>query len=303
MRGRSLTRFASGLVSLLLFAWCAGGETHSGGGPVRPGAARGVAPAGSLQDGVFESLEQALRSPERVRRLVLQSEDPRMRRLPPGLGAMINLEALEMSCLENLRELPEEIGGLRKLQELIIDNGNGCSMNVTLPRSLGRLENLRVLRLYGALDAREVGAGGPTRAPRGKALPASLADLRRLEELDLGRNGIRSLPPQVASLRRLKKLGLDYNDIRELPSFVGGLTRLEELSLNSNGGVALPQSLAALKGLRLFMGNNRLTLREQQRLRARFPHAVFSFENEFDDDAANEQPRGPRARPRRGRTR
>jgi Leucine-rich repeat (LRR) protein len=221
-----------------------------------------------------------------------------MRHLPARLGELVNLEALELSCLEKLEDLPEEIGRLRKLEELIIDNGNGCTMNVSLPRSIGRLSSLRVLRLYGALDASETGEDGTERRGRSKRLPDTLADLQSLEELDLGRNGLRAVPPQVASLRRLRKLALDYNAIHEIPSFVGDLTSLRELSLHSNGGVRLPASLARLKGLRVSLGNNKLTLREQRRLRASFPNAVFSFKNEYDDDTANEQPR-PKARRRR----
>jgi hypothetical protein len=275
----------------------AGGSTAAR--PFSPDARR-VASHESLQeDGAFDSLEQALRSPEKVRRLAIQGGDAEMRHLPAGLGTLVNLEALELSCLENLEDLPEEIGGLGKLRELVIDNGNGCSMNVALPRSIGRLADLRVLRLYGALDGRDAGSEDPARPPARKPLPDTLADLQRLEELDLGRNGIGSVPPQVASLRGLKKLGLDYNEIRELPSFVGELKNLEELSLNSNGGVRLPPSLSGVKGLKVFMGNNRLTLREQKSLRARFPSAVFSFENEYDDDSANQEP--PKARARRGR--
>jgi hypothetical protein len=280
-----LSRFTVGLLTLCVFAACL----------VEAGARRP-----SLQeDGAFDSLEQALRSPEKVRRLTLQQEDAAMKHLPAGLGTLVNLEALELACLENLEDLPEEIGRLSKLKELVIDNGNGCSMNVSLPRSIGRLTNLRVLRLYGALDGRDVGAEDSARAGRTKRLPDTLADLRGLEELDLGRNGIRSVPPQVASLRGLKKLSLDYNAIREVPSFVGELKSLEELSLNANGGARLPQSLAGLKGLKVFMGNNRLTLAAQKALRARFPRAVFSFENEYDDDAANQEP--PKPRGRRGR--
>jgi len=274
-----------GLLCAHLFAGCAGVVT-----------ARGL-----RQEGVFESLEEALRTPAKVRRLAVQTEDQQMRHLPARIGELVNLEALELSCLEKLEDLPEEIGRLGKLEELIIDNGNGCSMNVSLPRSIGRLARLRVLRLYGALDATETGEDGTERRGRSKSLPATLANLQSLEELDLGRNGLRAVPPQVASLRRLRKLGLDYNNIREIPSFVGDLPNLRELSLHSNGGVRLPPSLARLKGLTISLGNNRLTLREQRRLRASFPAAVFSFENEYDDDTANEQParRSPRARRRR----
>ena len=248
-------------------------------------------------------MEQAFRAPEKVRRLVLQNEDPELRHLPPGLGSLVNLEALEVSCLEKLEALPEEIGRLRKLEELIIDNGNGCRMNVSLPRSVGQLANLRVLRLYGALDPREDALEEQAGRARSKRLPDTVANLQRLEELDLGRNGLRSVPPQVASLRRLKRLGLDYNDIREIPAFVGDLTNLRELSLRSNRVTRLPQSLARVKGLRVFMGNNSLTLAGQRKLRGRFPNIAFSFRNEFDDSAANEVAGRPKSRARRGRRR
>jgi Leucine-rich repeat (LRR) protein len=260
---------------------------------------RGVSFKPLQQDGVFENFEQAFRSPEKVRRLVVQTDDQEMRHLPPGLGTLVNLEALELACLEKLEDLPEEIGGLRKLKELIIDNGNGCSMNVALPRSIGDLESLRVLRLYGALDGRDIGAEETSPPGQSKILPDTLGKLVQLEVLDLGRNGLRSLPPQVATLRGLKKLTLDYNDIKELPAFVSDLPNLKELSLNANGGVQLPASLSRLKGLRVFMGNNKLTLQAQRSLRARYPNATFSFENDYDDDAANQEAPRPKPKSRR----
>jgi Leucine-rich repeat (LRR) protein len=248
-------------------------------------------------EGVFDNYAQALRSPERVRRLVLTGEESAgWKRFPPGLGSLVNLEGLEMACMEKLGALPEELGQLGKLEEIVIDNGNGCAMNVSLPRSVGQLSRLRVLRLYGALDGREVGIDA--RKGKSRPLPDTLGQLQRLEELDLGRNGISTLPQTLASLRGLKKLALDYNDIHTLPASVGELTNLEELSLNANGGVRLPPSLAKRRGLKIFMGNNRLTLVAQRQLRARFPNATFSFENEYDDDAANQEAPKPR---RKGR--
>lgn len=294
MRSNFIARLSLGLLCLCLLA----GDLSSAGAQ-RPSNA----PVSFQQDQVFESFEQAFRTPEKVTRLVIQTEDPEMKHLPSGLGTLINLEALELSCLEKLEDLPDEIGKLRKLQELIIDNGNGCQMNVSLPSSIGQLENLRVLRLYGALDPRELGSEEPVPQSKIKSLPETVAQLQRLEELDLGRNGIRSVPPQVAALRNLKKLGLDYNEIREIPAFVGELKNLEELSLSSNGGVKLPQSLSNIKGLRVSMGNNALKLRDQEQLRRRFPNLVFSFENEFDDAAANEEPAKLRRKGRRQRRR
>jgi hypothetical protein len=252
---------------------------------------------------VYESLEQAFRTPDKVRHLVLKKFDPEMKHLPARLGTLINLEKLEMSCLEKLEDLPVEIGKLRKLEELIIDNGNGCQMNISVPRSIGQLENLKVLTLYGALDPREIGSEQPLRPSQIKKLPQTLGNLRNLEELELGRNGLRVVPAEIASLHKLKRLGLDYNNIRELPSSIGNLKNLRELSLRSNGGVRLPQSLAALKNLRVYLGNNYLKLKDQQKLRSRFPKIVFSFDNEFDDEAANEQPAAPKSKARRARKR
>lgn len=301
MRGIFLSSFSAGLLTLQLFAGDAAElNTRRPSVVVESRGANAARLAPSTQDeGAFDSLEKALREPEKVKRLVIQSGDMEMKHLPAGLGNLVNLESLEMACLEKLEDLPEEIGKLRKLESLVIDNGNGCSMNVKLPRSIGQLERLRVLRLYGALDGRDVGNEPSPRAAKNKALPDTLANLQSLEELDLGRNGIQGVPREVGSLRGLKKLSLDYNDIHDLPAFVGELKNLEELSLNANGGMRLPQSLAGIKGLKIYMGNNRLTLAAQKALRARFPEAVFSFENEYDDDAANQEAPKPKARRRR----
>ncbi|HEX7318214.1 MAG TPA: hypothetical protein VF297_30195 [Pyrinomonadaceae bacterium] len=294
MRKSLTAHFIIGLLSLQLVAGSVLAR-HTAGVALLRGSN-----VGARQDeGVYDNFAKALREPEKVRRLVLQGEESLgWKSFPPGLGSLVNLEGLEFACMEQLGALPDELGKLSKLEEIIIDNGNGCAMNVALPRSIGGLSNLRVLRLYGALDGRDVGGDAPSRRVKNKPIPDTLANLQKLEELDLGRNGITSLPPQVASLRGLKKLSLDYNDIRVLPDFVGELPNLEELSVNANGGVRLPPSLAKRKGLKVYMGNNRLTLVAQRQLRARFPNATFSFENEYDDDAANQEAPKPK---RKGR--
>jgi leucine-rich repeat protein SHOC2 len=230
----------------------------------------------------FDDLAKALRAPQKVTRLTLDGSESR--HLPFQLGSLVNLKELQISCWEKLEDLPNEIGKLRNLQKIIIDNGNGCLMNVTIPPSIDQLANLRVLKLYGALDPREMDPNKPI-----KALPEAITKLQNLEELDLGRNGFLSLPNQVASLKGLKILRLDYNNIREIPSFIGELNNLKELSICSNGRIALPQSLNNLKGLKVFMGNSYLTLKDQKKLRDRFPNAIFFFENEYDDAAANEE--------------
>ena len=236
----------------------------------------------------FDSFEQAFVAPEKVTTLSITKYDPAIKHLPSHLGTLINLVELDISCLENLEDLPSEIGNLKKLEKLIIDNGNGCGMNISLPESIGNLSNLKVLRLYGALDPTDLSdTNKPT--SKVKSLPGTIGKLQNLEELDLGRNRIKSIPSQIASLQKLKRLALDHNDIDELPAFVGNLKNLQELSVCDNGGIKLPTSLSNLDGLKIFMGNNNLKIKDQKKLRRLFPKATFSFENEFDDSAANEE--------------
>ena len=236
----------------------------------------------------FDNLAQALASPEKVTSLSIKEYDPNIKHLPPKLGALVNLKELEISCLENLEDIPVEIGQLKKLEKIIIDNGNGCGMNVSIPASIGELTNLKVLRLYGALDPREIGSSAaPT--SKIKPLPATIAKLQNLEELDLGRNALQTIPPEIANLKNLKKLALDANNLHDIPSFIGELKNLRELSITSNGGIKLPQSLSKLSGLKISMGDNHLKLKDQMELRRQFPSAIFDFENEYDDDAVNEE--------------
>jgi Leucine-rich repeat (LRR) protein len=237
----------------------------------------------------FDNLAQALASPERVTSLSINESVSKTKHLPRKLGALINLKELEISCLENLEDIPVELGQLKKLEKIIIDNGNGCRMNVSIPASIGELTSLKVLRLYGALDPGEIESSVPGPTAKIKLLPATIAKLQNLEELDLGRNRLQTVPPEISNLKNLKKLGLDYNNLHDIPSFIGELKNLRELSVRSNDGIKLPRSLSKVSGLRILMGNNYLKLKDQVELRRQFPGATFDFENEYDDDAANEE--------------
>lgn len=288
MKNNAIFGFAIALIALFIFAGTAA-TTHAQESPETDDFNDSPCQRFPAEQ-VFDSFAKALQTPEQVRCFAPKFEgtDLNMKRLPAGLGKLVNLEVFAFACLEQLEALPEEIGSLRKLEELIIDNGNGCGMNIRLPRSIGKLENLRILRLYGALDARDSGQAAGNRNI--KSLPDSIGDLRNLEVLDLGRNGLTAVPPAIARLSNLKTLRLEYNDLRTLPAFVGNLPNLKELSLDSNGrAVVLPASLAKLKGLKISMGNNSLKIRDQKNLRARFPKIVFAFENEFDDSSANQE--------------
>src|SRR5438874_5212752 len=119
----------------------------------------------------FDSFEQAFVAPEKVTTLSITKYDPVIKHLSSQLGTLMNLVEFDISCLENLEDLPSEIGDLKKLEKLIIDNGNSCQMNISLPESIGNLSNLKVLSLYGAIDTREIDSDKPTPPSKIKSLP------------------------------------------------------------------------------------------------------------------------------------
>ncbi|MBU1105730.1 MAG: hypothetical protein KKB51_03595 [Candidatus Riflebacteria bacterium] len=216
------------------------------------------------------------------------SDDLALKHLPSAFGSLIHLKELQIAGLEMLEDLPVEIGNLKELESIVIDNGNGSQMNISLPESIGNLTQLKTLVLYGAIDAHAF-EGENAELAKVKELPQALGKLQNLEILDLGRNGLTELPSQVASLSSLTRLSLDYNAIRELPEFVGNLKHLKYLAINSNGGTELPESLKNLKALNISIGNASLKLEEQKDLRKRFPDAIFEFSNEFEDEIINEE--------------
>ncbi len=246
-------------------------------------------------------LDSALAIPEKVIHLIIEPRDNPtsriakyydLRHLPSQIGTLVNLKILEIHCLEKLEDLPIEIGQLEKLEKLIINNGNGCVMNVSIPSSIGLLRNLKELTLYGAMDAplfiREDSINN-TKNPLSivKDIPDEISKLKNLEVLDLGRNRIAYFPPQIEYLTKLKILRFEYSAIKEIPAYISKFKDLEEIDLGKNGHVKLPDSLRELKKLKIKMADNGLTIKEQIGLKNRFPNITFDFQNDY---GGNEEP-------------
>ncbi|MHC1704995.1 MAG: leucine-rich repeat domain-containing protein [Tenuifilaceae bacterium] len=237
----------------------------------------------------LNSIDSALLYPEKVVHLTETNNYRDAKHLPSQIGLLVNLKTLELACLEELEDLPVEIGQLKKLEKLIINNGNGCIMNVSIPSSIGQLQNLRELVLYGALDASAYVQFKPqSPLTKVKKLPEEISELKNLEVLDLGRNRIDYFPTQIEYLTKLRILRLEYSDIKEIPPYISKLVNLEEINVRANGRVILPNSLGEFKALKMIMGDCELTLKDQAELRKRFPNIVFDFENEYVQ-GSNEQ--------------
>lgn len=229
--------------------------------------------------------------PDTITNLTIRSSN--VKHLPSKLGLLKNIKTLKIFCMENLTELPVEIGQLKNLEILDLNNGNGCVMNVLIPKSIGQLQNLKELILYGALDApyfARMDSIDNTINPQSinKKIPEEIGQLANLEILDLGRNRIDYFPPQIKNLTKLRILRFEYSNIKEIPSFISSLRYLEEIDIRMNGRVVLPNSLSEFKNLKILMGDCELSLKDQAELKKRFPNIIFDFENEYVQ-GSNEQ--------------
>jgi Leucine-rich repeat (LRR) protein len=84
-----------------------------------------------------------------------------------------------------------------------------------------------------------------------KAVPASLARLTALEQLDLGINGLVDIPEAVLGLSRLTSLDLHSNALPEELPRLAALTRLESLGIGyHHRWKSLPRELHALTSLK-----------------------------------------------------
>lgn len=94
------------------------------------------------------------------------------------------------------------------------------------------------------------------------SLPANLAQLTRLEVLDLGGNSLVDPLPDLSDLKRLRTLKLRANQfIAEIPQWIGNLRKLRYLDLSSNEFTgSVPGELGSLTALsHMDLSNNRLS--------------------------------------------
>ncbi len=100
-------------------------------------------------------------------------------------------------CHNQLASLPDELGTLRKLQELLLS----CNRLESLPPSCAGLKRLLVLSLS---------------CNRLEAIPEPALDMTELQWLWLGGNRIDALPPTLPRLGRLQSLLLNDNRLTSL---------------------------------------------------------------------------------------
>lgn len=144
-----------------------------------------------------------------------------------GFPIYSKLKVLHISNYFNLEELPESLGDLIQLEELMVEDSYPGYLK-KLPTSMYNLTKLEALKLYnvGALDRlsnklghlsslKTLTIGGMKKL---EELPASISQLSQLQYLSLQNCvNLRYLPTSLTSLNQLSMVCLDYCDKLELP--------------------------------------------------------------------------------------
>ncbi|KAI8920443.1 hypothetical protein BC831DRAFT_515624 [Entophlyctis helioformis] len=169
-------------------------------------------------------------------------------------NAKFNLTALRLTGCGLTGTIPEEIGNLRMLTELWLDQNNlvGISPKIcklTKLKSLRLGQNISIGSLPSTIrllrDLEELDIQGN----QIETLPEALWDLHKLTKLNVSDNGIQEIPEEIGQLSSLEVLDLRDNQLRWLPESIGNLTQLTELDLRSNKLKTLPESIGKLVNL------------------------------------------------------
>jgi Leucine-rich repeat (LRR) protein len=245
---------------------------------------------------VFTSLDEALKSPDKVYHLNLREKG--IKQIPPEIGKLVNLRSLDLSYNPFLK-LPPQFGQLKNLEKLTLR----CTRLPGLPEVIAQCSNLKILDYGGNMDCEH-----PVRLPRAdfsvlgrlknlrdlnialiddlKVFPLPICNLRKLERLSITFSDITAIPPQISKLTALRVLNLEVNKIRRLPSEITRLERLERLELTQNRLTSLPPEIGRLTRLKtLGLGNlfdpedgNIFTDKEKKRIRRWLPNTEIGFD-------------------------
>ncbi len=163
----------------------------------------------------YNSIEEALKNPEKVYRLNLSNQNVMIPK--EAWSKFTNLEILSLKN-DHLKELPQEIGLLKNLKSLDL-SGNDFS---TLPKSFGNLTNLQELYLN---DEKNFDLSKNI---------AVLQPLKKLSVLHLENDSLTVLPKRFHHLSHLEALYLNNNNFMEVPVQIKGLKTLKYVDFHDN---------------------------------------------------------------------
>ncbi|KAK3435848.1 hypothetical protein EUGRSUZ_C00276 [Eucalyptus grandis] len=127
---------------------------------------------------------------------------------------------LNLSGCRSLKMLPEQLGKLEHLEELVVDK----TRIKEIPSCIGSLKNLKRLSAQWDWESKHLSL---------KKIPSSIGKLGELVELNLSGTRIKELPESIGKLNKLKILKIQGCEIERIPSSIGKLQSLQELDASS----------------------------------------------------------------------
>ncbi|KAG2318761.1 hypothetical protein Bca52824_011974 [Brassica carinata] len=176
-------------------------------------------------------------------------------KIPRSVGNLSKLLYLDLSYCSNLTEFLVDVYGLERLEKLFL---TGCSNLSVLPEKIGDLLCLKELLLdETAIKNLPESVSGLTKLVKLSLkgcrsileLPC-LEKLASLEELNLTATGLKNLPSSIGSLKNLQKLYLMHcASLSKIPDTINELTSLKKLFINGSVVEELPLNPGSLQSL------------------------------------------------------
>ncbi|XP_030470815.2 disease resistance protein RPV1-like [Syzygium oleosum] len=195
-----------------------------------------------------------------LERLILESCES-LAQIDPSISQLKKLVFLNLKNCNNLRELPNEMGELESLRELLLD-----STAIEEIPEWRRMKKLEILSLDKCTLLNKFSFVGCAAAAANLSLvdchftqrPNLIENFNSLIQLNLLGSIIRELPDVIGNMKNLKVLKMRC-PLRKLPSTIGMLEKLEELE--AWGTFAeIPDNIGNLRFLKiLVLGSHRIS--------------------------------------------
>ncbi|XP_019646106.1 PREDICTED: uncharacterized protein LOC109486668 isoform X4 [Branchiostoma belcheri] len=207
----------------------------------------------NIQNNVFEEIPEEVCSLLQLRYLGLGGNP--LKGLPDKISQLIELLRLDINDCQ-FDEFPRQVLQLEGLETLLMGNWAGKGKPSLVPEDIGRLKNLKDLRMENSgLES----------------LPDGVGELSELLELDIAGNIFKSVPEQVMNLSNIRELNLSRNRISRLPLNLGRMTQIMNMYIGDNP-LTYPPPDVCEKGTAVIMDSLRRELkkREDKELRKLF---------------------------------
>ncbi|TAG70998.1 MAG: leucine-rich repeat domain-containing protein [Runella slithyformis] len=205
---------------------------------------------------------QATTQPDTVK--ILKLGGLALEEVPAEIYRFANLEELFLEGNE-IKTMNIDLARLPKLKMLYLGNNGLTDGSLSLiPNKTLQILNLQdnaftdipaVVRANKNLKSLWLGGNPLTNMRNG-----SFKKLRKLEDINFYKCGLKKLPKGIAKLRKLEIIDLYYNNLTELPKSMGRLKKLQQLAVSFNELKALPRQLDKLPDLHtIYAHHNRIS--------------------------------------------